>query len=277
MGLQWIAYPWIAAIIAAFLWWFSTGAILAAVRYADKGGARGRLICTLMGLPLFGAGLWGYANTVGTTEPIAIYGAFLSAIAIWGWVELSFLTGAITGPNPHNCPRQTGELERFVRAWGTVAYHEILLTMTLALLWLWGMGAENIIGLWTFTVLYFARISAKLNLFCGVPHINLEFIPEALSHLPSHFRRSRFNWLFPFSITTLTFATACWLERALHAESPGEIAGFILLAVLTALALLEHWLMVVPLPDAKLWRWMLPAPKQIPTLQKAKREGTNGL
>ncbi|MEM6482337.1 MAG: putative photosynthetic complex assembly protein PuhE [Pseudomonadota bacterium] len=277
MGLDWIANPWIAAIFAAFLWWFSTGAILAAVRYADRGGARGRLVCTLMGLPLLGCGLWAYVSSLSATDPIAVYVAFLSAIAVWGWVELSFLTGAITGPNPHNCPRHTGELERFVRAWGTVAYHEILLTMTLALLWLWGMGAENTVGLWTFTVLYFARISAKLNLYFGVPRFNLEFIPEALRHLPSHFRVSQFNWLFPLSITTLTFATACWLERMIHAAGSGDAVGFALLAVLTALALLEHWLMVVPLPDAKLWRWMLPAPKQTPTPHQATREGTNGL
>jgi hypothetical protein len=31
---------------------------------------------------------------------------------------------------------------------------------------------------------------------------------------------------------------------------------------------LEHWLMVVPLPDAKLWRWMLPAQK---TMTKEER------
>jgi len=42
---------------------------------------------------------------------------------------------------------------------------------------------------------------------------------------------------------------------------PGEAVGFALLAAITALALLEHWLMVLPLPDAKLWRWMLPAPR----------------
>ncbi|MEM6500004.1 MAG: putative photosynthetic complex assembly protein PuhE, partial [Pseudomonadota bacterium] len=254
MSASWIAYPWIAAIVAAFLWWFATGVILMAVRYAERGGARGRLICTLLGLPLLGLGIWGYLGTLNTTDSLAVYGAFISAIAIWGWVELSFLTGAITGPNPHSCPRHAPEWERFVRAWGTVAYHEILLTMTLALLWLWGVGAENSIGLWTFTILYFARISAKLNLYCGVPHINLEFIPQALRHLPSHFRVSKFNWLFPFSITTLTFATACWLERMIHAANPAEAAGFTLLAALTALALLEHWLMVVPLPDAKLWR-----------------------
>jgi len=34
--------------------------------------------------------------------------------------------------------------------------------------------------------------------------------------------------------------------------------GFALLTALAALAAIEHWLMVVPLPDAKLWRWMLP-------------------
>jgi putative photosynthetic complex assembly protein 2 len=35
--------------------------------------------------------------------------------------------------------------------------------------------------------------------------------------------------------------------------------GHALLFALCALATLEHWLMVIPLPDAKLWRWMLPA------------------
>ena len=28
------------------------------------------------------------------------------------------------------------------------------------------------------------------------------------------------------------------------------------------MALLEHWVMVLPIPDAKLWRWMLPQEKQ---------------
>ena len=30
-------------------------------------------------------------------------------------------------------------------------------------------GAENTFGMWTFAILYFARISAKLNLYLGVP------------------------------------------------------------------------------------------------------------
>ena len=47
----------------------------------------------------------------------------------------------------------------------------------------------------------------------------------------------------------------------LRPPAPAEATGFALLTALAALALLEHWLMVMPLPDAKLWRWMLPAPE----------------
>jgi hypothetical protein len=46
--------------------------------------------------------------------------------------------------------------------------------------------------------------------------------------------------------------------------------GFALLTAMTALALLEHWLMVLPLPDEKLWRWMLPA---APTTQAIRQGG----
>ena len=36
-----------------------------------------------------------------------------------------------------------------------------------------------------------ARILAKLNLFFGVPRINIQFLPRPLAHLASHFRVSR--------------------------------------------------------------------------------------
>lgn len=253
--------PWIAALFALFAWWFSTGAILVLVRYADQRSAVARLVCTLAALPVLSLGLWGFAVTLDLSTTLAAYGAFLSALAIWGWIELAFLTGLITGPNLFDCPDDTPEWERFVRAWGTIAYHEGLLVAVLVALWVFGHGAANTFGLWTYTILYVARISAKLNLFYGVPRINTEFIPDVLRHLPSHFRISRLNWIFPVSISALTFAVACWLERLYAAQSVADVAGFALLTAITALALLEHWLMVLPLPDAKLWRWMLPAPK----------------
>ncbi|MAM62917.1 putative photosynthetic complex assembly protein PuhE [Maritimibacter sp. UBA3975] len=266
--------PWIAALAALFLWWFSTGAIMVAARRADQSG-RHPLRITLLSLPLLILGLLAFHFTRDSATAGAIYGSFLSVLAIWGWVELAFLTGVITGPNPHPCPKGLPEWERFIRAWGTIAYHEMLLAALLVLIWLHGAGAVNEVGLWTFATLYLARVSAKLNLYFGVPRINTEFLPKALGHLASHFRLARLNWIFPISVTGLTAATAWWLYEMTGAVSPTETTGIALVATLTALALLEHWLMVLPLPDAKLWRWMLPAPKQ--TGHTAGPEGPNGL
>ncbi|MFK7877459.1 MAG: putative photosynthetic complex assembly protein PuhE [Paracoccaceae bacterium] len=271
--------PWIAAFIALFVWWFSTGAILMAVKYADFKGPDMRRRATLIGFALVPVGAYGMYLSVSDMSIFGVYIGFLAALALWGWIELAFLTGAITGPNTHPLPANVSEGERFVRAWGTVAYHEMLLLAALLLLVLGSSSAVNHFGVWTFAVLYFARISAKLNLYLGVPKIQIEFLPDALSHLPSHFRIRVMNWLFPVSVTGLSFAIACWLERLYAATSPGEITGFALLTALTALALFEHWMMVVPIPDERLWRWMIPDRTSTPksTIQTRKTGGQHGL
>lgn len=115
--------PWIAALAALFLWWFSTGAILVIVRLADRRGGRAGLLATLAGLPVLGLGIWGYLVTLDATGVAAAYCGFLAALAIWGWIELAFLTGIVTGPNLRPCPDDLPEWERFLRAWGTVAFH----------------------------------------------------------------------------------------------------------------------------------------------------------
>lgn len=256
-----IANPWIAALAALFLWWFSTGILLWRVRMADNGSPDQHIWSVLLALPMLAAGVLGYTGTLDNASPDGVFLAFLSALAIWGWIELAFLSGLITGPNRAPCPPGADLAERFLRGFGTLAWHELLLVVTLALMAHLAQGAENAFGLWTFAVLFFARISAKLNLFFGVPRINVEFLPRPLAHLASHFRHASMNALFPISVTALAFATGCWLERLWQAGSPGEVTGFSLLAALTLLALIEHWFMVLPLPDQKLWRWMLPAPK----------------
>ncbi|NUB43596.1 DUF3623 domain-containing protein [Fertoebacter nigrum] len=274
-----LANPWIAALSALFLWWFSTGILLWRVRQADNAGREAHLWSVLLGLPLLFAGVLGFLHTRGDASLTGIYGAFLSALAIWGWIELAFLSGVITGPNRSPCPRHATPMQRFLRATGTILWHECLLIATLAIMAMQAQGAANRFAFYTFMVLFFARISAKLNLFFGVPHINTEFLPTTLAHLPSHFRHARMNALFPLSITALTFATACWVERAVTATDPGQSTGFWLLTALTALAALEHWFMVLPLPDQKLWRWMMPAPApSLATPQPdLRKEPTHGL
>jgi putative photosynthetic complex assembly protein 2 len=248
-----------AALAAIFLWWFSTGVIMLAVRRADQTGRH--LAVVILALPLLGFGLWAVVQSLHLSTLPGVYLGFLGALAIWGWIELAFLAGVITGPLRAPClPGLSGQ-PRFFRAFATIAWHELALTCGLLALVLMSGEAENRMAVATYLILFVARILAKLNLFFGVPRINFEFIPARLTHLKSYFRRGPLTFAFPVAITVLTAFLALCLERLWFAGSDVALAGYALLTALAALALLEHWLMVVPLPDAKLWRWMLPAPK----------------
>ncbi|MEQ9053090.1 MAG: DUF3623 family protein, partial [Roseovarius confluentis] len=60
--------PWIAALAALFIWWFSTGAILMVVRHADRAGRRARRMVTGAALPLLAVGVWGYERSLGASS-----------------------------------------------------------------------------------------------------------------------------------------------------------------------------------------------------------------
>lgn len=264
--------PWIAAVAALFLWWFSTGIILWRVKRADQEGRDAHLWSVILGLPLLLGGFVALRHTLQDDTATGAFTAFVAALAIWGWLELAFLSGIVAGPNTRPCPPLAPLWERFIRAVGTILWHELALMGTLGIIAVISEGAANRFALWTFAILFFARISAKLNLFFGVPRIHTEFLPRPLAHLASHFRRAPMNAFFPAAITALSFASACFLERLWSAQTEGQVIGFTLLSALTLLALLEHWFMVVPLPDQKLWRWMLPAQRTDITT-KAKTTG----
>ena len=261
---------WIVSLFAIFVWWFATGAILVAVRRADRIG--NHLSVVIRALPILLFGLWAAQTSLADVTVAGAYLGFAGALAIWAWIELAFLTGIITGPVSEDCPPGLDERTRFFRAFATIAYHELALVLGLLGLVLASEGAPNQMALVTYLILFLARISAKLNLFYGVPRINTEFVPSRLTHLKSYFRKGSITWAFPASITVLTAIMVVCAERLWHAQSDVTIVGFALLTALSALALLEHWLMVVPLPDAKLWRWMLPAPNTLPN-----KDGRHGL
>jgi putative photosynthetic complex assembly protein 2 len=261
--------PWIAALTTLFLWWFSTGIILWRVRLADNGTAQDHVNSVVIGLPLLAVGLIAARASLPDLTAGGIYMAFFAALALWGWIELAFLSGVITGPNRLPCPPFASQRDRFWRAVGTIAWHEALLITTLVSLGIATLHAANPFAFGTFALLFIARISAKLNLFLGVPRINTQFLPKPLSHLASHFRMGRITAFFPISVSALTVFSALLLERAINVDHPAMAVGYTLLTCLCLLALLEHWFMVLPLPDEKLWRWMLPAPK--PQAETVKR------
>lgn len=269
--------PWIAVLGALFLWWFCTGSLLWRVHRADRGGPDSHLWSALISLPLLAAGVLGVNATLGDPSVSGVWLAFLSTLGLWSWIELAFLSGVITGPVRGPCPPGLSGTARFMRAFGTIAWHEATLALALAGLAVASVGAENAFALWTFLVLFGARILAKLNLFFGVPHINTDFLPRPLAHLSSYFRRGRASAFFPVSVTLITLAQACLIARIWQADGPAEVIGFTLLAALTALALLEHWFMVWRMRDDRLWRWLLPAaPDGLPTTRRM-REDSHGL
>ena len=250
---------WIPALFALFAWWFSTGAILWVVRRADQRGGDAYRMAVLAGVPVLLVGVLLLQNSVNDASIGGAYRGFLAALAIWGWLELTFLTGVLTGPLRAPCPPGLSGMDRFTRAWNAIAYHELALFLGLLTVIAVTAQGVNPTASYAFAVLFIARISAKLNIFFGVPRINTEFVPQPLQHLTSYFRRAPVTPFFAASVTLLSLMVGCCVQQIWTAPSVATATSFTLIAALATLALLEHWFMLLPLPDAKLWRWMLPS------------------
>jgi putative photosynthetic complex assembly protein 2 len=104
------------------------------------------------------------------------------------------------------------------------------------------------------------RWSAKLNLFFGVPNLNEEWLPEHIRFLTSYLSKRPMNLFFPVSVSVATVVMCLLVVSALDL-STASFAGVALMlaATLLALAILEHWFLVLPLADAALWNWALDA------------------
>jgi putative photosynthetic complex assembly protein 2 len=242
----------LASVYALFVWWFSTGVVLMFVLRRGAFVAAGLVGAAL----LCPASLYALARS-GTDSSVAgAYVAFTAAILLWGTQELAFLAGALTGPRPRPCPADARGARRAAYAIAAILYHEISLILagvaTMVATW----GAPNQVGALTFLILWVMRLSAKLNLFLGVPVLNDEIMPDHLTFLRSYFRRGPVNALFPLVMVVSVLATGALVDAVL---APGAGAatqvGSTLLAALLALAILEHGFMVVPLPVDALWRW----------------------
>ncbi len=236
------------------VWWASTGAIL----YLD-GLPRRTFRWSMAGATvLLVAALYGLAATRGDTTVFGAYVAFTCAVVVWGWQEVGFLLGYITGPRQVPCPPDASEWQRFAYAVQTILYHEFaLLILAVAVLGI-AWDAPNPAGAWTFAVLWAMRLSAKLNLFLGVRNLSDELLPPHLAYLQSYFLRRPMNLLFPVAVTAATaFAAILWSEALAPDASPFDATALTFAGTLLALAVLEHWFLVIPLPTTALWSWGL--------------------
>jgi putative photosynthetic complex assembly protein 2 len=244
----------LAIFLAILAWWFSTGIILLVCALPRRTFGWSLTAASLIA----GGAIYAFVHSAWDTGPAGSYIAFLSALGIWGWIEMSFLMGFVTGPRTAPCPADAQGWHRFRLAIQTLLYHELTIVGAAAALVALTWGAPNQTGTLAFLILMAMRISAKLNIFLGVPNLTDEFLPARLGYLKSYFRKCDTNLLFPVCITASTLVAILLAHKALLSEGAAA-GGFALLFALTALAILEHIFMVVPLPDAILWRWALPA------------------
>jgi len=242
----------IPPLFAAFVWWFSTGAVLLLVGRAGRNGAL--KLVSAAGLLL--VGLYGVAISANDASVGGAYLAFTGTILLWGAQEIAFLAGWVTGPRPEHCPDGARGLRRLGLALQAILYHEaMLLACGIAIVALTSGGA-NLTALWTFAALWLLRQSAKINLFLGVPVTNDELMPEPVQFLKSYFARKPVSAFFPLSVTAATAALVIMIQRLVEvAATPFEIASLTLVSTLFALGVIEHWFMLLPLPAITLWGW----------------------
>ena len=250
------------------LWWVSTVVIL----YLD-GLHRRTFVWSLTGASLLMLlSLWGAKATSSDTSIAGAYWAFACGLTAWGWQITTFYMGAITGPRTSACDPQCHGLSRFVEALRTCLYHELaIIIMALGIMVL-TLGEPNQFALWTFTVLWWMHTSAKLNVFFGVPNLGAELVPHHMHYLVSFMRRSGMNLFFPLSVTASTICAVHLIDKARAPNITSfESTGYTMLAALMVLAIIEHWLLVLPLNVNSLWKWgVKPAHDDQPSEDKTK-------
>lgn len=235
-----------------FAWWFSTGFILWLNRLSPKYFKAIMGISTIVLVIAF----WGLYQSSRSFTAASAYCAFSCAILIWGWQELAFLLGYITGSRKTACPEGSTGWLRAKYAFQAVDHHEITLIVLSLLVLLVSVNAENYTGLWTFVILWIMRQSAKLNIFLGVLNMNENFLPVHLKYIQTYFKRAPMNYLMPISIVgALFFVVPLWLDASLNGLASPEVVSKGILATLLSLAILEHILLVIPLQIEFLWKW----------------------
>ncbi len=241
-------------LYALFAWWFSTGAIF----YLDGLPRRSFPWSMAVATLLAGLAVYGLVGSHADTTPTGGYVAFTSALTLWAWLEMTYYMGFLTGPRRHACHEGCAGWRHFGHAVQSSLYHELATIGLAALINVVTWGSANQVGLWTFVVLWWMQVSAKLNVFLGVPNLNEEFLPEHLGFLRSFLTKKPMNLLFPVSVTvSIVLATLVTQKAVAVGATPFEVTGFTFLATLMALAILEHWFLVLPIPVAALWRWSL--------------------
>jgi len=240
-------------LFATVLWFVATGFVL----WLDKLPSHTWPVSITLASVASGFAMGGIIATAEETSAWAAYVAFACALVLWGWHELSFLMGFVTGPNRNPCPPDARGWRRFRLAASTLIYHEVAMFVCLLVMAAATWGKPNQTATLTFLLLFVMRLSAKFNIFAGVPHLSTEMMPDHMRYLASYFRIAPPRWFFILSVSGIA-VLAAWLADLALSSRGGIATGYALAFALAALAFLEHGFLVVPWQDTAIFRWAMP-------------------
>jgi putative photosynthetic complex assembly protein 2 len=240
-------------LFATVLWFVATGFVL----WLDKLPSHTWPVSITLASVASGFAMGGIIATAEETSAWAAYVAFACALVLWGWHELSFLMGFVTGPNRNPCPPDARGWRRFRLAAATLIYHEVAMFVCVLVMAAATWGKPNQTATLTFLLLFVMRLSAKFNIFAGVPHLSTEMMPDHMRYLASYFRIAPPRWIFILSVSGIA-VLAAWLADLALSSRGGIATGYALAFALVALAFLEHGFLVVPWQDTAIFRWAMP-------------------
>ena len=240
-------------LFATVLWFVATGFVL----WLDKLPSHTWPVSITLASVASGFAMGGIIATAEETSTWAAYVAFACALVLWGWHELSFLMGFVTGPNRNPCPPDARGWRRFRLAAATLIYHEVAMFVCLLVMAAATWGKPNQTATLTFLLLFVMRLSAKFNIFAGVPHLSTEMMPDHMRYLASYFRIAPPRWFFLLSVSGIA-VLAAWLADLALSSRGGIATGYALAFALVALAFIEHGFLVVPWQDTAIFRWAMP-------------------
>ena len=136
------------ALFTVFVWWFSTGSILWLGRLAPRHFAPVMLSATMV----LGFAIVGLHISAGHTSVGSAYCAFTCAVLVWGWQEIAFLLGYVTGVRRSECPPDSRGWQRARQAAETILHHELALIVLALLVLAASWNQPNQTGWWTYQI-----------------------------------------------------------------------------------------------------------------------------
>jgi putative photosynthetic complex assembly protein 2 len=180
------------------------------------------------------------------TSIFGVATSFAAGLLAWGWTEMALYMGFVTGPRKQRCAEGCSGVEHFGHAVSANLWHEIVVIFFAGLIWVNG----NTTATWCFVMLWLMHLSARLNVFLGVRNVSAEFVPKHMDVLKSFLRKRNMNPLFPFSCAALLVLT-------IYLAVQPQRFPITLATTLAAIGLLEHLLLMLPLPIERMWHWSL--------------------